>query len=589
MRVQRRVAASAAITLGALLTVSQASDQADASPPSQTEAFDVLIRGGRVLDGTGNPWSVADVGVRDGRIVTIGGLSGSEAATVIDASGRIVTPGFIDLHSHADEGRASLANPDTAAALNLVTQGITTVVVGQDGRCQCPVGERAELYRRQGVGPNVLQLVGHGSVRRMVMGTEARESTEAEVAEMVELVRQAMLEGAAGISSGLEYNPGRFSVTDEVIELAKVVAEFGGFYISHERSEGRTPMWWLPSMGGQPPDLVDAVLETIRIGEATGMPVVASHIKVKGADYWGTAPSITRLIQEARGRGVQVYADQYPYATTGSDGNTVLIPRWALVAEETERAAQRAGRAGRNPADAMREGLRQRLDDAETAAQIRADIAHELRRRGGADRLLILESHNPEFVGKTLADLVEMLQQDPIEIAIMLQLEGQDRPGGARIRGFSLDERDIEHYMAQNYTATCTDAGIAVEGQGFPHPRFYGTYPRKLRRYVLERGVMGLAHAIRSSTSLPAQIAGLARRGVLRAGDAADIVVIDLDEISDHATAMDPHQYSSGIDAVLINGELAVRDGKPSGALSGQVLDGDELRRRRLAPPAVGR
>ena len=556
------------------------------SSASAQQSFDLVIRNGRVLDGTGNPWFVTDIGVQGAVIAAIGDLSGAQAATVIDASGRIVAPGFIDLHSHADEGRISLADLDAAAAPNLVTQGITTVVVGQDGRCQCPLGERADLYRSQGVGPNVVQLVGHGTVRAQVMGREQRESTPPELAEMAALVRQAMQEGAAGMSSGLEYNPGRFSITDEVVELARVVAEHGGFYISHERSEGRTPMWWLPSMGGEPPDLIDAVQETIRIGEATGIPVVASHIKVKGADYWGTASTITRLIEEARARGVQAYADQYPYTTTGSDGNTVLIPSWALDAEDAPAAGR--GARGEQEFAARRDAFRERLEDPVTAARIRTDIAHEISRRGGADKLLVLESHNPEFVGLNLSDVAERQRMEAVDIAIMLQLEGLDRPGGARMRGFSLDERDVEHYMAQEYTATSTDAGIALEGEGFPHPRFYGSYPRKLRHYVLERGVITLAEAVRTSTSLPAQIAGLARRGMLRVGNAADIVVIDLGDIGDHATAMDPHRFSTGIDVVLINGEFAVRDGAATGALAGRVLADDEFVRRRPAATIAG-
>ncbi len=545
-------------------------------------SFDVLVVGGRVFDGTGNPWFVADIGIRGDVIAAVGDLSAARAPTVIDASGRLVVPGFIDIHSHADEGRISLANPDAAAAPNLVTQGITTVVVGQDGRCQCPVGERAELYRAQGIGLNVVQLVGHGTIRQQVMGREQREATTEEIEQMAALVRQAMEEGAAGLSSGLEYNPGRFSVTDEVVELAKVAAEYGGFYISHERSEGRTPMWWLPSMGGRPPDLLDAVLETIRIGEATGMPVVASHIKVKGADYWGTAPTVTRLIAEARSRGVQAYADQYPYTTTGTDGNTVLIPAWALDPEDLPAAA-----GGRRTAEfePRRQAFLQRLQEPEATQRIRNDIAHEIRRRGGAEKLLILESHNPEFVGLNLSDVADLQGESVIDIAIMLQSEGLDRPGGARIRGFSLDERDVEHYMAQEFTATSTDAGIALLGQGFPHPRFYGTYPRKLRRYALDGGVITLAKAIRSSTSLPAQIAGLSRRGQLREGFAADVVVIDARDVGDHATAMDPHRFSTGVELVLINGEFALRDGRPTGKLHGRVLQGDELVRRRTGFP----
>jgi N-acyl-D-amino-acid deacylase len=261
----------------------------------------------------------------------------------------------------------------------------------------------------------------------------------------------------------------------------------------------------------------------------------------------------------------------------------VLIPGWALDAEDGPTTSTDEGA----PVFASRrQAFLRRLSDAELSQRIRDDIAHEIHRRGGADKLLILESHDPELVGLTVSEVAVSQGTDAIDIAITLQIEGLDRPGGARIRGFSLDERDVEHYMAQEFTATSTDAGIALAGEGYPHPRFFGTYPRKLRRYALDAGIISLAAAVRSSTSLPAQIAGLAGRGLIREGYAADVVVIDAREVADHATAMDPHRYSTGIDAVLINGQFAVRDGAPTGGLHGKVLQRDDFVRRRAAAPA---
>lgn len=551
--------------------------------PGSIDRLDVVVRDGRVLDGSGNPWFHADVGIAGGEIVAVGDLADAVAERVVDASGKVVVPGFVDIHSHADEGEVSLSDPDVAAAANLVTQGITTVVVGQDGRCRCPVGEAAERYRSQGVGPNVVQLVGHGTIRDEVIGDDDRPSTAVEAERMEDLVRRGMEAGAAGLSTGLEYTPGRSADTEEVIALARVAAEYGGFYISHQRSEGRTPMWWLPSTGGDPPDLFDAIRETITIGDATGMPVVASHIKVKGSDFWGAAPAITRLIEEARDRRIQVYADQYPYETTGSDGNTVLIPRWVRkpLDGEVAEAEQELRRAAFDGDDAAREELfsrfrdrlRQRLQDAGEAEAIRADIAHEIERRGGAERLLVLESHREDYTGEVLAELARRRGEDPVDVALYLELHGLDRPGGARIRGFSLHDVDVRHYMGREYTATCTDAGIARPGDGWPHPRFYGTYPRKLSRYARDGDVLSVAQAVRSSTSLPARIVGLRRRGRLREGDAADVVVLDLDALQDRATAMEPHRYSTGVETVLINGVFAVAEGEPNGALAGKVLD----------------
>jgi N-acyl-D-amino-acid deacylase len=543
-----------------------------ATPVSGTaQRFDLLITGGRVYDGTGNPWFYADIGVRNGRIAAVGRLDGATADTRIDARGKVVTPGFIDLHSHADDGsspRGGFRDPDPKrrAAPNLVMQGVTTVVVNQDGRSPLPIATQKASLAQQGIGPNAILLVGHGSVRAAVMGRDIRRPARPdEITKMRELVRTGMREGAWGLSSGLEYAPGRWSTTDEVVALAEEVAPYHGIYISHERAEGADPMWYWPSQDSAgPPNLLDAVRETIEIGERTGITVVASHIKAKGANYWGSSGAAINLIERARARGVDVWADQYPYATSGTDGNTVLVPPWAI------------GQAGddRREARDFVATLRTTLADTAKARMLRRDVAHEIARRGGADRVVVFEYPDSSLVGKTLAQIADTWRLTPVEAAIQLQLRGRaDRPGGGRVRGFSLDERDMETFAAQSWVATASDAGIALADDGpSTHARYYGTFPRKIRQFALDRGVITVEQAIRSMTSLPAQILGLRDRGMLREGFVADIALIDLSRLRDRATFFEPHQYAEGVEQVWVNGTAVVERGQLTWKLPGRVL-----------------
>ena len=540
-----------------------------------TRHFDLIVRGGRVLDGTGNPWFRADIGVVDGRIAALGDLAGATADREIDATGRYVSPGFIDIHSHADNsdpegGGRSIRNDSThrKTAPNVVSQGVTTIVVNQDGRSPWPVANQRAMLERQGVGPNVMMMVGHGTVRRMVMEDDFRRpATPAETRQMAALVRQGLEEGAVGLTAGLEYAPGRWSTTDELVALVAELADYDGVYISHERAEGPDPMWYLPSQHeGRPPTLQDAVMETIEIGRQTGVRVVASHIKAKGVSYWGSSESAIGLIERAREEGVRVWADQYPYSTSGTDGNTVLVPRWALADPEAEDP-----RDARPPADM----LEMRLRDRTTADRIRIDIRHEIGRRGGTDRVVVFDYPNPDYVGMNLRDIAAMRGEDPVETAIALQLEGdRDRAGGGRFRGFSMSEADVENYAAQPWVATASDGGIAWPGDGPVHPRFYGTFPRKIRHYALTAGALSVESAVRAQTSLPARIMGLADRGEIREGYWADLVVFDMETITDRATFVEPHQHSEGIDHVLVNGEFVVRDGVIVMAVPGKVLAG---------------
>lgn len=541
--------------------------------PSQVAArFDLLIKDGRVLDGSGNPWYVADIGVKDGRIAALGNLSNSRADRAIDAAGKFVAPGFIDLHSHSDRG---LANPELRYNLNMVAQGITLSVLNQDGRsAQWPIRNQIALHHKQGIGSNVALMVGHGTVRSQVMKNRSHElATDTDIRNMQKLVEEGMNDGAFGLSTGLEYVPGRFSEPREVVELTRVVKSFGGFYISHERSEGKDPMWKNASDPTPSVDLLEAVQETINIGRETGVPVVCSHLKSKGANFWGSSHAATRLIQEAREQGIEVYADQYTYDTSGSDGTTVLIPLWALAAPGASVGGQLGEFGGRE--EAMKNGktnLNARLDDPKTASRVRMDIEHEIARRGGASRIIVYEFPDSRYVEKSLAWIAADRKLSAVDAAIWLQMNGFDRPGGCRMRGFSLSEIDIEHIMQQEFTATCTDGDTVKFGEGVPHARYYGTYPRKIRRYVVERKAISLPFAIRSMTSLPAQIMGLKDRGLIREGYWADIVVFDLETIADQATFTKPHQYPSGIPYVFVNGVAIVDGGQFTRATPGKVL-----------------
>lgn len=538
------------------------------------EHFDVLIRNGRVIDGTGNPWFQADVGIRDGRIVAVGPLAGATGDRVIDAEGRMVAPGFIDIHSHADDGSARIGGATIRtdslrrkAMPNIVAQGVTTVVVNHDGRSPWPIAEQRDLVARQGTGANVALMVGHGEVRRQVMGDDfMRPATDDEVARMRALVRQALDEGAVGMSAGLEYVPGRWSTTAEVAALAAELTPYDAVYISHQRSEGADPMWYWPSQDDPgAPTLIDAILETIEVGRRSGARVVASHIKAKGAHYWGSSHAAIQLIERARSEGVRVFADQYPYPTSGSDGNTVLIPGWALQDEDAE------NRSDARPPATM---LAANLDDPGAAAAIRRDVAHEIRRRGGADRVVVFEYPDDAVVGLSLAEVAERWSLDPVEAAIQLQLRGDpERRGGGRLRGFSMSDDDVETYAALPWVATASDGGLAhPDDEGSVHPRFYGTFPRKIAWYARDAGVLPVESAVRSMTSLPALLMGFRDRGQIREGFVADVVVFDLETLEDRTTFFEPHAYPSGIEHVLVGGEAVVDGGALTWALPGRVI-----------------
>lgn len=528
--------------------------------------FDIIIRNGCVIDGTGKQRFSADVGLNDNRITAVGDLSQATAARVVDAKGQIVCPGFIDLHSHAEKGLVH-DDPARRSAPNLITQGITTVVVNQDGGGPLDLVTQKKNMTQLGIGMNVIQTLGHGTIRRKVMGDDhKRPASPEEIESMQKLLLSALRNGAFGMSAGLEYVPGRWSTAREMEALAQTVAYFNGVCIVHERSSGSRPMWFLPSRdSADQPSMLDNIRELIEISSATGVTMVATHIKARGTDFWGESTQINDLIRRARSEGLPVFADQYPYNTSGSDGRIVLIPDWVF--------AEKGDADNDDDTVNFTDQLQRVLQDADRAAELRKDIAWEITRRGGAENILILEHPDQKTVGQSLKEFASTKSLSPVEAAIELQLKGDaKRRGGVRLRAFSMDEKDVEAFARTSWTATSSDAGIALPEDGPVHPRFYGAFPRKIRHYAIDRGLMSIEEAVRVSTSLPADILRLQKRGSIKVGHAADLVIFDATTIRDRADAFHPHRFAEGINFVIVNGSIAVDDGQWLGTLSGEVL-----------------
>ena len=500
------------------------------------EPYDVVLAGGEVHDGRGGAPQVADVGIRGDRVATVGDLSGARAETRVDVSGLAVAPGFVDLHSHAVRGvfRHPLAE-------NYLRQGVTTAMGGPDGGSPLPIGEWLEQFEAEGSAINMGLMVGHGTIRREVIGLEARAPTEEELDEMRALVDQAMQDGAYGLSTGLKYPPGTFAETEEVIELAKVAGRYGGIHVSHMREEGLT--------------LMDSVRETIRIGEEGGLPTQLTHHKVVGAPMWGQSIESLRLVDEAVARGVDVTIDQYPY-TASSTGLTILFPGWSL--------------AGGNDA------LLERLQDPETRERIREAIKNNLevdRGGGSPDNVQISRCEwDPSLEGKSMGDILrERGLESNTENGATLALELQENGGFGGVF-HAMHEDDVRRIMAHPRTMISSDGGIVAPGEGVPHPRNYGTFARVLSLYVREAGLLSLEEAVRKMSLSPAQRLSLEGRGVVEEGAIADLAVFDPAAVEEHADFGDPHHYSTGVQHVLVSGVFVLQDGEVTGARPGRAL-----------------
>jgi N-acyl-D-aspartate/D-glutamate deacylase len=497
------------------------------------EPFDLLIRGGRLLDGSGNPWRFADVGVRGDRVTAVGDLTGAPATRVIEARGRYVSPGFIDVHSHAAEG---LTTASLSGAHPILAQGITTVLVNPDGGGPVDLAAQRRSFTH-GLGLNVALLVGHAAVRRAVLGMSDRAPTAAELERMKALVRAGMEAGAFGLSSGPYYAPGSFSKTDELVELARVIAPYGGTYTSHVRDEADYTV-----------GVVAAVDEVIQVAREAGIRGVVSHIKALGPHVWGYSMALAQRIERARSEGVEVFADQYPYEASATGLGASLLPRWAEAGG--------------------RDSLLRRLNDPTVRGRLVADMLANLDRRGGADRLQFRRyPADPSIEGTTLASVAAARGQSAVDAAIEL-IKG----GEAGVVSFNMHPDDVRFLMRQPWVMTCTDGDLVPMGEGVPHPRSYGAFPRKLRKYVVEEGLLDLGDAIRSMTSLPAAVFRLQDRGTIREGAVADLLVFDLERVRDVSTFQQPHQLADGMAYVVVNGQVAIDDARATGVKAGRVL-----------------
>ncbi|WP_419950484.1 N-acyl-D-amino-acid deacylase family protein [Candidatus Palauibacter sp.] len=501
-------------------------------------AYDLVIVGGTVVDGTGADRFPADVGVRDGRVVAVArdsGLSG-QGAEEIDASGLIVSPGFVDHHNHVQNQvhRRPLAE-------NFIRQGITTILPSlHSGDQPYPLRDYIEDLE---IAPNIGFFAGHSWTREQVLGMEDRAPTPEELDEMRDLVREAMEDGALGLATGLLYVPANYAETEEVIELAKVAAEYGGIYYTHMRDEAR--------------GLLPAVREAIRIGAEGGLPVHINHFKAMGVDNWGKTVESLALVDSARAEGIDVKVDVYPY-TAGSTGSSVLFPQWVL-----------AGGV---------DSFRVRVTDPEIRPRVERETEEWMRRDWTGGDLSRIQFRTlrafPEYNGKRMSDLAAdrgLPNNDAtgVQLAIELQLAG----GFSAIYHF-MDEADVIRIMQHPQAMFETDGDPVGYGLGFPHPRSYGTFPRILGRYVREMGVLTLEEAIRKMTSMSADEIGQSERGRVASGMWADIAVFDADRIIDQADYVDPHRYSVGIHHVIVNGVPVILDGSVTSAKPGHVLKG---------------
>jgi N-acyl-D-amino-acid deacylase len=497
--------------------------------------FEVVIRNARVIDGTGNPWYRADVGVTAGRIAAIGNLRRKTADQVIDAGMRVLAPGFIDVHTHV-EGAVEL-NPMGA---NYLLDGVTTIVTGNCGGSRVNLSEWFQKLEAQKIGLNLATLIGHNSVRREVMGTANRLASDEEIEKMGKLVDQAMQDGAVGFSTGLIYIPGTYSDTREVVALAKAASKYNAVYASHMRDEGAK--------------IKEAITEAVTVGKEAGLRVQISHFKIDTPRLWGMSRDTIALVENFRREGVDVVVDQYPYDHSSTNLG-ITLPSWAL-------------------ADGAK-AIEERLASAETRARIATEMKERLADLGHKDySYAIVARYEPksEYEGKNISEINRMEGRGATLDNEVETILGIIAKGGAQMVYHSMGTDDVERILRYPNTAIASDGGIREFGSGMPHPRSYGTNARVLGEFVRNRGTITLEDAIRRMTSLPARTFRFTDRGLVREGYAADLVLFDPAKVKDVATYQDPHHYSEGFDYVFVNGTAVVRDRKLGEARPGRIL-----------------
>lgn len=497
------------------------------------DSVEILIKGGTVYDGSGAAPRRTDIGLRGDRIVFIGDGAREQvkAARTIDAAGLIVSPGFIDPHTHSFEGLPNLG-AERRKNIPALMQGVTTVVTGADGRGPLEVARTMTEAERLGIGTNTYALAGFGTARSRVMGASSAPASPAQVDSMRRLISNAMREGAFGVGSGLFYAPQSYVSTEEVIAVLKGATPYGGVYDSHQRDESSYTI-----------GLLNSVREAIRIGRETGLITNIGHVKALGVDVWGKADSVLLLMREERARGHMVVADQYPWTASGTGLGAALLPRWAEAGG--------------------RDSLRLRIGDSATRERILVEMRENLRRRGGDSTLLLTSGPAAarQYVGKTLKEVAAAKRMGAVETA--LDLIGTT--GDMGVASFNMTEADIETFMKDPYVMTSSD------GSG-GHPRLYVTYPRKIRRYVLDKPVITLERMVQASSEQVAAVYRIPERGSLKVGYYADIIVFDPRTIRDEATYVEPERLSTGMRWVFVNGQAAVAEGAPTGVLAGKGL-----------------
>jgi N-acyl-D-aspartate/D-glutamate deacylase/Leucine-rich repeat (LRR) protein len=526
------------------------------------QPLDVLIRGGKLVDGTGNPWRMADVGIRGGRIVEVGNLSGRQATRVIDAKGLVVAPGFIDIHNHSDDTVVTDGNAES-----MIRQGVTSMIFGE-GPSAAPIGGKqgtrvAEsrwkdfdgyfaLVLKQGISPNIGTYVGSSQIWTYVRGQQAGPPTAAELTEMQDLVRKAMQQGALGVSSSLSGPPGAWIDTATLIAMCKVAGEYGGIYSTHMRTEGN--------------GVFESVAEALEIGRQAGVPVDIIHLKIADHKLWGRMPELVATIRQARVNGQQVEAHVYPYRA-GQNNLSSIIPPWAH--------------------EGGRDAMLARLQDPKLRDRLRDEIRNGIKgtnwynhftATGSWEGMLLVSLSNPEykkFEGKRMSEVIASVGGDEIDALFKVLL---DNKGSVPTIYFHHDEKDMRHALQQPFVSIGSDGtAVKTEGplaKGHPHPRYYGTFPRVLGRYVRDEKVISLEEAIRKMTSANAAKIGVYDRGAIRPGLWADVTIFNPDTVIDNATWEKPHQYASGIEYVLVNGDLVLAQGKHTNARPGKIIYG---------------
>jgi N-acyl-D-amino-acid deacylase len=522
------------LTVLALVGVSSQRLLTGAQP--KPAAYDLVITNARVVDGSGNPWFRSDVAIKDGRIARVGRVPAAEGVKTIDAQGRILAPGFIDVHTHV-ESIYSLP-----AAENFIRMGVTSLVTGNCGTSTTDVAEFLGRIKEKPIAVNLGTLIAHGSVRRQIMGLDDRGPTPDEMTKMEALVERAMKDGAVGLSTGLIYVPGTYAKTDEIIGLAKVAAKYGGLYATHMRNEGEK--------------VADAIRESIEIGEKAGLPVEISHFKISNKKLWGQSPMTLGLVRDARARGLMVTVDQYAY-TASSTSLDSRLPAWL-----------RAGGL---------EAAKKRLAEKATRERVVAEMKEGLQRSGFKDySYAVVADYEPDrsFNGESIAEITKQVHGKNDIKSQIEQIVAMYEAGGAGMVYHGMSEEDVKRIMQEPFTMIASDSGVRQVDESVPHPRGYGNNARVLGHYVRELKLIALEDAIRKMTSLPAQTFGFRDRGMIREGFAADVVIFDENTIIDRATFDQPNQFPAGISDVIVNGEPVLANGVMTGARPGMPLRG---------------